>query len=309
MKKKIAIFGASGFVGRGLTSRLRAEGFDVLPVFRELTRLLDPYSRTANLQSTEQITKLLVETKTTHVINAVGKAHDLKSTAAQDYEAYRNANVTIAYNIAKAAVSSKKICKLIHLSTSKVYGELGTSDRRSENYKGIGLSLYGQSKLEGERIVLQALKGSNVAPTIIRMPLVYGKGVKGNLYSLYRMINLGLPLPLKGIHKNKRSMLSLKNLNNFIKLVIVSGKSESFIFNLKDKDDYSTADILNHIIVANNMKDRSFAVNHKFLEYLISRYSKTMANKLLFDDMVSDDLARNELSWIPSTLSLDDMKF
>ena len=104
-------------------------------------------------------------------------------------------------------------------------------------------------------------------------------------------------------------MLSLKNLNNFIKLVIVSGKSESFIFNLKDKDDYSTADILNHIIVANNMKDRSFAVNHKFLEYLISRYSKTMANKLLFDDMVSDDLARNELSWIPSTLSLDDMKF
>ena len=118
-----------------------------------------------------------------------------------------------------------------------------------------------------------------------------------------------MPLPLKGVYKNKRSMLSLQNLSNFIKLLIASSELESSIFNLKDKDDYSTADIISYIIVANNMVDRCFSVNYKLLEYLISKYSKTMANKLLFDDKISDDLARAKLSWVPSDVSLEDMQF
>ena len=308
MAIKIAIFGASGFVGRGLTARLTAGGFDVLPVFREPVKLAGTHPFIVNLQSTEQISNFLKETKTTHVINAVGKAHDLKNIAAPDYEEYWNTNVTIAANIAKAAASSN-VCKLIYLSSSKVYGELETWECRSENCEGIGLSLYGRSKLEGERVVLEALKGANINPVIIRMPLVYGRGVKGNLRSLYRIIKLGVPLPLKGVYKNKRSMLSLQNLSNFIKLLIASSELESSIFNLKDKDDYSTADIISYIIVANNMVDRCFSVNYKLLEYLISKYSKTMANKLLFDDKISDDLARAKLSWVPSDVSLEDMQF
>lgn len=309
MSAKIAVFGASGFIGRGLVTKLRAEGFRVIAVYRDLTNANDPYCCTLDLQSSEQIAQFLNEAKITHLINAVGKAHDTSRVNNLDYDLYRTSNVVVTENIANAAINSLGVQKLILLSTSKVYGQLAYTDHPSEGFKGTGLTIYGLTKLEGERALLRRLKESKIEPIIIRMPLVYGKGVKGNLHNLRRVINLGLPVPLKGITENRRSMLSMTNLCSFINLIINTKKLDDQVFNLKDANDYSTAEIIHHIISANKMKDWTFTMNYKLLEFLITRYSKSMTNKLLYNETINDDLARTKLSWAPQALTHDDMHF
>lgn len=306
MSIKIAVFGASGFIGRSLVSKLRAKGYQVLGVHRNLRNGNDLHSFTLNLQSSEQVTQFLSEKKITHVINAIGKAHDTNDT---NHALYENANVALTENIATGAIKSITVQKLILLSTSKVYGELALTNNPSENCLGEDLTTYGRTKLEGERVLLQRLEGSNVDPVIVRMPLVYGKGVKGNLRSLYRIILRGFPIPLNGITENRRSMLSMSNLCSFIWLIINSRKSGKMVYNLKDKNDYSTSEIVHNIIIANNLIDRTFRVNPKLLNLLITKYSKPMANKLLLNDTINDGLARSELGWSPQTLALGDMHF
>ena len=79
--------------------------------------------------------------------------------------------------------------------------------------------------MKEKRPFLQQLKGSNVKPIIIRMPLVYGKNVKGNLKSLKKAIAGGVPLPLNNVNDNKRSSLSISNLYSFFNASFIFRKS------------------------------------------------------------------------------------
>ena len=239
MSIKIAVFGASGFIGRSLVFRLRAKGYQVLAIHRNLTNENELDSYTLNLQSSEQIAQFLGNEKITHVINTIGKAHDTRIVKDSDYELYKNANVILTDKVATGSIKSSAVQKLIFLSSSKVYGQVAFNNCPSENCLGEKLTTYGRTKFEGERALLQRLEGSTVQPVIIRMPLVYGKGVKGNLFSLHRIIMRGLPIPLNGITENRRSMLSMSNLCSFIELIVNSGKFCNKVYNLKDANDYS----------------------------------------------------------------------
>jgi nucleoside-diphosphate-sugar epimerase len=309
MTSRLAVFGASGFVGRSLVCKLRAKGYQVLAVHRNLRKENYLHSYEVNLQSPEKITQFLRKEKITHVINAIGKAHDTNITNESDYDLYKHVNVILADKIASGAIKSSEVQKLILLSTSKVYGQLAFENNPSENCLGVDLTTYGRTKFEGERVVLQRLEGTTVQPVILRMPLVYGRGVKGNLRSLYQIILRGLPIPLNGITENRRSMLSVSNLCSFIELIVNSGKFSNKVYNLKDANDYSTAEIIKNIIIANDLKDRTFRLNPKLLDFIITRYSKPLANKLLFSDTLDDGLARTELGWSPQAFIQDDMHF
>ena len=75
--------------------------------------------------------------------------------------------------------------------------------------------LYEFSKFEGENELKKISKGTNLEVTIIRPPIVYGAGVKGNFNRLIKLIKKGIPLPL-GLVKNKRSFIGLDNLLDII---------------------------------------------------------------------------------------------
>ena len=74
---------------------------------------------------------------------------------------------------------------------------------------------------------------------VFRLPLVYGPGVRGNIASLIKIINLGLPLPLSGI-KNKRSILGIDNLVDLLIRCIDHSKASGKIFLASDDQDLST---------------------------------------------------------------------
>lgn len=70
---------------------------------------------------------------------------------------------------------------------------------------------YGRAKLAIERAARRAARESGLDLAILRPPLIYGPGVKGNLRALIRLAAAGRPLPFAGI-ANRRSLLALGNL-------------------------------------------------------------------------------------------------
>ena len=307
MEPRIAVFGASGFVGGQLLNKLQLDGYNVIGVYRssKLSNANNVYAIDCNDKN--MIARFLNDTGTTHIINTIGKAHDLKKVTGQDIFLYRKVNVGLTNNIAAAAKKSKAE-RLIFLSSSKIYGNLVSTENPSELQVGYPLSTYGITKYEGEKALLQQLKGSNVKPIIIRMPLVYGKNVKGNLKSLKKAIAGGVPLPLNNVNDNKRSLLSISNLYSFLMQVLFLEKVDDTVFNLKDEKDYSTSEILHHIMAANNIKGRTFGINRKVLEFLLSIFSYNLADKLLGNDTIDDSLARVKLNWAPKGPNLEDFK-
>ena len=84
---------------------------------------------------------------------------------------------------------------------------------------------------------------------IIRPPLVYGPGVKGNFSSLMRWMAMPIPLPFGAIH-NQRSLVALDNLVSFINLCVnreKSSKASNQIFLISDGQDISTTNLLKKV--------------------------------------------------------------
>jgi nucleoside-diphosphate-sugar epimerase len=70
---------------------------------------------------------------------------------------------------------------------------------------------YGRSKLAAEAIVRETCERTGLGYVVLRPPMVFGPGMKGNPLRLFRAIAAGMPLPV-GMAKNRRSMMYVDNL-------------------------------------------------------------------------------------------------
>ena len=80
---------------------------------------------------------------------------------------------------------------------------------------------YSISKFQIENEIISSFKHNSTNYFILRIPLVIGPGVKGNLCALMKLLNKGLPLPFDKI-PNKRSFISVSNLVNQIFTIVFS---------------------------------------------------------------------------------------
>ena len=114
------------------------------------------------------------------------------------------------------------------MSTVKVYGEFTNSGESwKENTICKPLDPYGKSKLEGEERIKE-LGEQNFTVSIIRTPIVYGPGVKANIYNLMSLVNKYPFIPLGNIN-NQRSLTFVGNLCQLIHTVIEQKKSGIFL--------------------------------------------------------------------------------
>lgn len=145
------------------------------------------------------------------VFHVAGIAH-IKETK-ENANLYYKVNRDLAYEVAQKA-KIEKVKQFIFLSSMSVYGiETGVIDKDSPlNPK----SNYGKSKLEAEKIITN-LEDSFFKVVILRPPMIYGKGCKGNYTKLAK---LALKTPIFPEIDNKRSMIYIDNLSEFVKCVI-----------------------------------------------------------------------------------------
>lgn len=174
------------------------------------------------------------------VIHLAGRAHHLRDAAADPDAAYRAANVEYSKVVADAAVRAG-VRHLVFASSVKAVGEHSLR-RWTEAEPPAPADPYGLSKLEAE-LLLQALRAPSFRVTVLRLPLVYGDGMRANMLRLYRSVDRGMPLPFGAIH-NERSILYLDNLTAALAAALADPSRVDGLYFLADGPPVSTPQLV-----------------------------------------------------------------
>jgi UDP-glucose 4-epimerase len=164
---------------------------------------------------------------------------------------------------------------------------------------------YGISKWEAEQVLLEVKARTGLEVVIIRPPLVYGPGVKGNFHTMLKWLSKGIPLPLGAIH-NKRSLVGIDNLVDLIITCLDHPAAANQTFLVSDGEDLSTTDLLHRLGTALHKPARLLTIPASALD-LLSQLAgkKAMAQRLLGNLQVDISKTREVLGWSPP-ISVDE---
>lgn len=157
------------------------------------------------------------------ILDVTGIAHvDTTKISEEEKRKYYEVNCDLAVRTAKKA-KAEGVRQFIYLSSIIVYGEsapVGKTKHITMETSPKPVGAYGESKWMAEK-KLQPLAEEDFKVAILRLPFVYGFGCKGN----YRLLSkLAKCLPVFPTIRNKRSMIYIENLCEFLRLLVDSGR-------------------------------------------------------------------------------------
>ncbi len=293
---KVLVTGASGFVGCALVTSLRQQGYDVTAVVR---RSNDVKQMVALGDFTDKTDWSAVLKDQHCVIHAAARVHVMKEKAADPLSVFRQVNVDATIRLAQQAIDAG-VKRFIFISSIKVNGEqtqIGHPFRYSD--KPCPQDPYGISKLEAEQALANLCDGSSMELVIIRPPLVYGPGVKGNFASLVKLVRLGLPLPFGGI-QNKRSLVARDNLISLIETCIHHQQAANRVFLVSDGDDLSTSELIRALADAQGKRVRLLPCPTTLFTLAAGVLGKQSVTERLFGNLQIDmRQTQAQLDWRP----------
>ena len=234
---RVAITGATGFVGQALYNLLRDDKDIHITILGRRNPQKDLHFINTETESSANIAQQLHRYDC--IIHLAARAHTRSSSKAD----FDRDNIELTKKLAEVAVNAE-VSQFIYLSSIKVLGnktELGKPFHVDDTPRPE--DDYGKSKWECEKLLIERLSKSHTVYTIIRPPLVWGQHAKGNLKTLINLINKGVPLPFGGID-NRRDVVSLNNLTHFIKHTLSNPKAFNSTFLVSDEKSLSTQDII-----------------------------------------------------------------
>ena len=297
-EKKVIITGASGFVGKKLCGFLTRAGFPIRAVVRD--KIASPAHDIEIYDGVDLAKRQCPRGALAGgdcLVHLAGRVQVMDDPAEDPLQEFRKVNVEATLNLARQAACAG-LRRFVFLSSVKVHGET-TPDGMAfteADHPAPG-DPYAVSKLEAEQGLLEISRQSNMEVVIIRPPLVYGPGVKGNFRSLMTWINKGTPLPLGGI-KNKRSFVGVNNLIDFILTCMNHPAAANQIFLISDGEDISTTELIKMMAQAMNKPARLIPVPAFFLEPIAAIIGKRKMAQRLFGSLQADiSKARKVLGW------------
>jgi len=189
----ISITGASGFIGRGLVAHAASQGHRVEPLTRE--------------DLANRLPAALAWTDV--VIHLAGRAHVLRESAADPARAFHENNVQLTERVLAGAIAAG-VRRFVLMSSAGVLGNTTTGSGIQDDSQPRPYDHYSRSKLDAEQAVKSMARG-RIETVVIRPPLVYGPGARGNFARIMRAVERGWPLPV-GALRAPRSMIGLRNL-------------------------------------------------------------------------------------------------
>jgi nucleoside-diphosphate-sugar epimerase len=301
-KLNILVTGASGFIGTALIKRLQAdEKFSIRAAVRRLAglnRLNGAHLiETGDLASVADWQSVLEGIDV--VVHLAARVHVMQDTAADSFAEFRKVNVDGTLNLARQAQQAG-VKRFIFISSIKVNGEQ-TPLGRPFGAEDIPAPIdpYGISKREAEDGLRELCSGSTMDYVIIRPPLVYGPGVKGNFLHLMTWLNKGIPLPLASI-QNKRSLVALDNLVDLIITCITHPSAANQTFLASDGEDLSTPELLTRTAAAIGKRPYLLHVPVALLDFIARCLGKTAAIQKLCGSLQIDiGKTCERLGWRP----------
>ena len=293
------ITGANGFVGRRLCDEIRGQGWKVRGAVRVSGQIAQDVesvtvgSMDRDTDWTEALRQIDV------VIHLAARVHVMHSDSADPLADFLKVNLhgteSLATQAARAGVK-----RLVYVSSIKVNGEVTLQGAKfTEEAQPAPQDPYGVSKWEAEQALRRISQQTGLEIVVIRPPLVYGPGVKANFAALMRAVQGGWPLALGSV-QNRRSLIALDNLVDFISICAAHPKAVNQTFLVSDGQDLSTTDLVRGLARAANMPARLMPVPVWAL-----RAGATLlgmegeVQRLCGNLQVDISKARSVLGWIP----------
>lgn len=218
------------------------------------------------------------------VFHVAGIAH--VSTDPNMEDLYYKVNRDLTIETAKKA-KAEGVKQFIFMSSIIVYGDSSHINHKrviDKNTVPEPSNFYGKSKLQAEEGIIP-LQDENFNVVVIRPPMIFGKGSKGNYPKLAKMAQ---KLPIFPNVKNERSMLHIDNLCEFIRLMIVN--EERGIFFPQNREYVGTSELVKFVAEAHGKRivlTRIFNPLLKFMGCFAGQVNKAFGN-LVYEKSMSE---------------------
>jgi UDP-glucose 4-epimerase len=300
-RKTVLLTGASGFVGAAiLHDLLGREEFSVRVATRDARAVVSTNYESvlfSGLDAEQCWAQALKGVDL--VVHAAARVHIMNEKAVNSLAEYRRINVDGTLKLATQA-AALGVKRFIFLSSIKVNGE-GTPLGVPYTADSVPAPVdeYGVSKLEAEIGLLKLAAETSMQVVIIRPVLVYGPGVKANFLNMMRVLDKNLPLPFGRIN-NKRSLVALDNLVDFVFLCMIHPAASNQIFLVSDGDDLSTTELLRKLSRYLERKSILLPVPVGLIRSITSMIGKgKFADRLCGSLQVDITKNKNLLGWTP----------
>ncbi|MGB5468751.1 MAG: NAD-dependent epimerase/dehydratase family protein [Sedimenticolaceae bacterium] len=299
----VLVTGASGFIGRHLVDSLLREGHRVSCVVRRGSEI--PFVFHSEAVARIEIDDIADETDWTTamqgadaLVHLAARVHVMRETEGDSLACFRRVNVLGTQRLAEAAVAAG-VRRFVYVSSIKVSGESTADQPFRADDAPAPADPYAVSKLEAEQLLWHLAAASATEFVVVRPPLVYGPGVKGNFARLVQWVRRGRPLPLGAI-RNRRSLLAVENLVDFLGVCLVHPRAAGEVFLVADGHDWSTPQLVRAIAAALQRSPRLIPVPVGLLTGAAGLVGRRAAMARLCGSL-QVDIAKNRalLQWEP----------
>lgn len=267
--KNVLITGSNSYIGKSFENWIRDNSNTIIT---ETQDMQNPLWRDRSFGGYDAI------------FHVAGIAHaDVGKVTEEQKALYYRVNTDLTIECASKA-KEEGVKQFIFMSSIIVYGDsapIGKQRVITRNTPLAPANFYGDSKVKAEE-GLQKLEDDSFKVVILRPPMIYGKGSKGNYPLLAKMAR---KLPFFPDVENQRSMLYVRNLCKFVSLMIEN--EESGVFFPQNREYVRTSEMVKLIAAAYGRKIYLIKVFNPFLRLLgaIGGRFGTLVNKA-FGNMV-----------------------
>jgi UDP-glucose 4-epimerase len=295
----VLITGANGFIGSHLSLALESGGWNV----RRAVRALKTFENDVLIESIGHSTnwhEALAGVDA--VVHLAARVHHSNEEHAADF--YRKVNIDGTLHLARCA-ADLGVRRFVFISSILVNGR-STQGRGPFSERDIltPRGIYGQSKARAELGLEAMAQDSGMCITVIRPPLVYGAGAKGNFKLLTQAIKRGIPLPLASI-RNRRAFLAVENFTSFVAERLAHSDGNFDVFLIADDEQVSTPEFIRRLARAVGATSHLLPMPIFLLSSLLKLSGRPETHDSLIESLELDVSKAASTGWRPQ-VTLDE---
>lgn len=272
---KILLTGASGFIGKEICRQALAD-------YRYVSRSnQNGHSDTFIVDNIDGYTSWEGAFDDCYsVIHLAGVAHNNQSTISDFYEVNFEGTLNLAKSAAKAGVK-----RFVFVSSVGVLGNVTESSSFTNQSIAAPHNDYAKSKWQAEEALFELQRETGMEVVVVRPPLVYGSRAPGNFGMLTKLVKL-LPVLPFGCIDNKRSVISSKNLADFIYCCTHAEKLVGKAWLVAEPTPVSTKELIHQIAAAESKLCWQLPIPKTLMHSVANLLGKRKIADQLFGDLI-----------------------